>query len=137
MGASASVDVPEATAGETVEVSVVMQAPRTAGQYTGVWQLCDATVCYPSRVTVQVVVPGAATATPVLRALSIPVTLPTEPPARMDPRAGCDSSYPDVCIPPLPPDLDCPEIPYRPFRVIGPDPHNFDGDHDGVGCESG
>ena len=48
----------------------------------------------------------------------------------------CDSSYPGVCIPPPPPDLDCPEIPYRNFTVRPPDPHGFDGDHDGVGCET-
>jgi micrococcal nuclease len=48
----------------------------------------------------------------------------------------CDPSYPDVCIPSPPPDLDCGDIPYRRFRVIGSDPHHFDGDHDGIGCES-
>lgn len=47
----------------------------------------------------------------------------------------CDPSYPDVCIPPPPPDLDCSDIPYRRFRVLPPDPHRFDGDHDGIGCE--
>jgi len=45
-----------------------------------------------------------------------------------------------VCIPLPPPDLDCGQIPYRNFRVIynvpDPDPHHFDGDHDGIGCES-
>jgi endonuclease YncB( thermonuclease family) len=51
--------------------------------------------------------------------------------------ADCDSSYPDVCIPPFPPDLDCPDISYRRFEVRGSDPHGFDGDNDGVGCESG
>ena len=30
-----------------------------------------------------------------------------------DPRAGCDPSYPDVCIPPPPPDLDCGDISFR------------------------
>ncbi|MDR7489528.1 MAG: thermonuclease family protein [Armatimonadota bacterium] len=50
-------------------------------------------------------------------------------------RAACDPAYPDVCIPPPPPDLDCPEIPYRRFRVLPPDPHRFDGDRDGIGCE--
>ncbi len=48
---------------------------------------------------------------------------------------NCDSSYPDVCIAPAPPDLDCKDIPFRRFRVLPPDPHNFDGNHDGVGCE--
>jgi micrococcal nuclease len=50
-------------------------------------------------------------------------------------KRGCDPSYPDVCIPPPPPDLDCSDIPYRNFRVVGRDPHHFDGDHDGIGCE--
>jgi hypothetical protein len=49
----------------------------------------------------------------------------------------CDPSYPHVCIPPPPPDLDCGDIPHRRFRVIGRDSHRFDGDHDGIGCESG
>jgi hypothetical protein len=48
----------------------------------------------------------------------------------------CDSSYPDVCIPPYPPDLDCGEISFKNFRVIGSDPHGFDRDNDGIGCES-
>lgn len=49
---------------------------------------------------------------------------------------NCDPSYPTVCIPPPPPDLDCGDIPYRRFTVLPPDPHNFDGDHDGIGCET-
>jgi micrococcal nuclease len=48
----------------------------------------------------------------------------------------CDSSYPDVCIPPAPPDLDCGDIPHKRFKVTGSDPHGFDRDKDGVGCES-
>lgn len=48
----------------------------------------------------------------------------------------CDPSYPDVCIPPAPPDLDCGEITHRRFRVTGSDPHGFDRDNDGIGCES-
>lgn len=50
---------------------------------------------------------------------------------------SCDPSYPDVCIPPGPPDLDCGDISYRRFRVLAPDPHRFDADGDGIGCESG
>jgi len=49
---------------------------------------------------------------------------------------ACDPSYPTVCIPPPPPDLDCRDVPYRRFRVLPPDPHHFDGGGDGVGCES-
>lgn len=49
----------------------------------------------------------------------------------------CDPSYPLVCIFPLSAvgDLDCSDIPYRGFTVRDPDPHFFDGDFDGVGCE--
>ena len=48
---------------------------------------------------------------------------------------GCEPSYPDVCIPPSPPDLDCGDVAYGGFTVYPPDPHRFDGDYDGVGCE--
>ena len=48
----------------------------------------------------------------------------------------CDPSYPDLCIPPYPPDLDCGDVEFSNFRVIQPDPHGFDGDGDGIGCES-
>ena len=48
---------------------------------------------------------------------------------------NCDPSYPDVCISPYPPDLDCGEIEFRNFTVLQPDPHRFDGDNDGIGCE--
>ena len=58
------------------------------------------------------------------------------PPAKPRPGRGCDASYPTVCIPPPPPDLDCADVPYHAFKVIPPDPHRFDGDHDGIGCES-
>jgi hypothetical protein len=62
------------------------------------------------------------------------------PPPPPPPSGGkCAASYPSVCIPPPPPDLDCGDIPYRNFRVrwdvANPDPHHFDGDRDGIGCE--
>lgn len=47
----------------------------------------------------------------------------------------CDPSYPSVCIPPPPPDLNCGDIPHRRFAVRSPDSHGFDNDRDGVGCE--
>jgi hypothetical protein len=65
---------------------------------------------------------------------------PPGPPSPPPPGGNCAPSYPDECIPPPPPDLDCTGIPYRNFRVpwnvADPDPHYFDGDHDGVGCET-
>lgn len=64
-----------------------------------------------------------------------PAPVPLVP---QQPSGDCDPSYPDVCIPSPPPDLDCADIPYRRFRVLPPDPHRFDGsDDDGWGCESG
>ena len=49
--------------------------------------------------------------------------------------APCDPSYPDVCIPSAPPKLNCADITYTNFKVNPPDPHGFDGDKDGIGCE--
>ena len=49
----------------------------------------------------------------------------------------CDPSYPDFCIPPPPPNLNCDDISERRFTVLSPDPHGLDGnDNDGIGCES-
>lgn len=90
---------------------------------------------------------GAATVTaPAVRLLNAvqitdtvppPPTPPTAPPPTTSPpRKGCDPSYPTVCIPPRPPDLDCPDIPYTDFAVVGDDPHGFDRDNDGIGCET-
>jgi micrococcal nuclease len=59
-----------------------------------------------------------------------PPFIPEEAPA-----SGCDPAYPDVCIPPPPPDLACWEISETRFRMLPPDPHHFDGNGDGVGCE--
>jgi hypothetical protein len=49
---------------------------------------------------------------------------------------NCDPSYPEVCIAPPPPDLNCGDIPYDDIRVEGNDPHGFDREGDGIGCES-
>ncbi len=48
---------------------------------------------------------------------------------------NCSSAYPDICIAPPPPDLDCKDISYRNFKVVAPDPHRFDGNKNGIGCE--
>lgn len=69
------------------------------------------------------------TATVTFNEFSIQPTQPVQ-------QGNCDPAYPDVCIPSPPPDLDCPDVPFRRFTVNPPDPHGFDGDHDGIGCES-
>lgn len=50
-------------------------------------------------------------------------------------QTSCDPSYPDFCIPSPPPDLDCKDIQQKKFKVLQPDPHEFDRDNDGIGCE--
>ena len=70
---------------------------------------------------------------------AIPPVEPYIPPVETaipGPIGNCDPSYPTVCIPPPPPDLNCDDIPFRNFQVLPPDPHNFDGNHDGFGCQS-
>lgn len=66
---------------------------------------------------------------------SPPSTVATPPTSASAGREGCEPSYPTVCIPPSPPDLDCADIPHRRFPVLPPDPHRFDGGGDGLGCE--
>ena len=62
------------------------------------------------------------------------------PPPPPPPSGRCAASYPDECIPPPPPELNCGDIPFRNFRVrwnvANPDPQGFDGDRDGIGCET-
>jgi hypothetical protein len=48
---------------------------------------------------------------------------------------ACDPSYPTLCIPIDAPDLDCADVSASNFPVTGADPHAFDGDNDGLGCE--
>ena len=63
------------------------------------------------------------------------VTSESTPPVKPTEEKSCDASYPTVCIASYPPDLNCIDIPYSNFQVFAPDPHGFDGDNDGVGCE--
>lgn len=65
----------------------------------------------------------------------LPPSTTTGPAGTTPSAGGCDPAYPDVCIPPAPPDLDCGDIPDRDFTVLVPDPHRFDGGGDGRGCE--
>jgi micrococcal nuclease len=62
---------------------------------------------------------------------------PSPPPPPILP--VCHASYPTVCIPPPPPKLECGQVPHRGFTVRhdveNPDPHGFDPDRNGVGCE--
>lgn len=50
------------------------------------------------------------------------------------PTSNCDPNY-SPCVPNTSSDLDCPDIGFM-VQVLGSDPHRFDGDDDGYGCES-
>jgi hypothetical protein len=89
--------------------------------------------------------PTAAPPTAPAPALPTATAAPAPPPPTPSepPRGACDPSYPDVCIPPPPPDVDCRDVPYADIRVVGSDPHRLDGPYDGsipnepdgIGCE--
>lgn len=102
------------------QLSAAARAAKSARR--GLWGACPSTSLAPDRAV---------------------ATGQSGPPAKSGstktgPRSGkCDPSYPTVCVPPPPPDLDCGEISFRRFTVLPPDPHHFDGpDNDGIGCES-
>ncbi len=78
----------------------------------------------------------APVATPTTAALPAAVAPPTAIPTQAPTTAPCDPSYPGICIPPYPPDLNCGDLAVKRFQVVGADPHGFDKDNDGIGCES-
>ncbi len=134
-------DTAQAPALEAVEAEA--RAAATACYAQGVFGGAPVAAA-PTPVTRAEVLPAVDTPVPVVDtpvpAPTVAPELPTaEPPTPMPPTiapvANCDPSYPDVCIPPYPPDLDCGDIPFRNFRVIPPDLHKFDRDGDGIGCE--
>lgn len=61
-----------------------------------------------------------------------------QPAAEPDTTGGgggdCDSNYSGTCVPVVSYDLNCDDIGGS-VRVVGSDPHGFDGDGDGYGCE--
>ena len=77
--------------------------------------------------------PPATTAPPTASPTPAPTPAPA-PTTTPAPSGNCDPNY-TPCIPPYPPDLDCPDIGHS-VTVIGSDPHGLDRDGDGHGCES-
>lgn len=107
----------------------LLRAARDArAREIGLWQACRGTVLDPEHaIDATSDLPGEAAA-------PLAAGPDTTAPAA---GGGCDPSYPDFCIPPPPPDLDCRDVTGTHFTVIGRDPHGFDGNDDGVGCETG
>jgi hypothetical protein len=79
--------------------------------------------------------PVPTTANPCPFFSCVPVTPAPAPPREPEPvpRGNCDPNYSD-CVPPYPPDVDCPDIGHQ-VQVLGSDPHRLDADGDGVGCD--
>ncbi len=71
--------------------------------------------------------------------LALSLLLPS--PLFAAPKKKCAPSYPTLCIPVGIDDLDCSDVwrlyKARNFKVLRPDPHRFDRDKDGIGCEKG
>lgn len=68
-----------------------------------------------------------------------PLEQPTQDPPTLEPPAtdqgsGCAPGY-SPCVPAYPPDLDCADV-EGPITITGNDPHGFDADGDGIGCDS-
>ena len=61
-----------------------------------------------------------------------PVPLVSQPKPKKK-QKNCAPGY-SPCIPPYPPDLNCPDIGHQ-VRVSGSDPHGLDRDGDGIACE--
>jgi micrococcal nuclease len=84
-------------------------------------------------------VAAAPTPAPIQQFVAPPVATPVPvPPAA----SNCEASYPGICIPIGSADLDCPDMYAQGisrfvvlWNVPNPDPHRFDGDGDGIGCE--
>jgi micrococcal nuclease len=108
-----------------------LEAEQEARENTlGLWGV-PPTQILPTAIPPTAIPPTAIPPTP------IPPTQPPPPPPTSPPAdTNCHSSYPDFCIPPPPPDLDCKDISRKRFTVLPPDPHGFDRDKDGIGCES-
>lgn len=82
--------------------------------------------------------PRELTETPTATATFVPTDTPQPTPtATATLASNCDAAYPDFCIAPPPPDQSCQDVGRQDFTVLPPDPHGFDRDGDGVGCESG
>lgn len=74
--------------------------------------------------------------TPTRTTSSAPPTA-AAPSVQPEPRNApqCDPNYSGACVPIVSYDLDCADIGSS-VSVIGSDPHGFDADFDGYGCES-
>jgi micrococcal nuclease len=107
---------------------------------SGLWATCVSVTPPPASPPPAPPPPAAPPPPPPPPVAPPPPPPPATPPPPPPPAANCHPSYPDFCIPPAPPDLDCGDFGQKDFRVKwdvpDPDPHGLDRDRDGVACES-
>ncbi len=121
--------------GTTHEISTNRSAFAGIATGCGEWRFCptaNVTRGQMAKFLHRVVAPVPAPAFP---APPPPTPKPTPAPTPA-PGSGCSPSYPSVCIRRRLQILTAPRSHSRNFTVLSPDPHGFDGDHDGVGCET-
>lgn len=66
--------------------------------------------------------------------LEQPTTEPETQAPPDDTGSGCAPGH-SPCVAPYPPDLDCDDVD-GPITITGDDPHGFDADGDGIGCDT-
>lgn len=71
---------------------------------------------------------------PVIPGKTVTVVV-AKPRPEPEPSSSCDPNYSGYCVPVVSYDLDCADVGSF-FQVVGTDRHGFDGDYDGVACES-
>jgi hypothetical protein len=118
--------------------AAALPATTTTQPTTTSWPTATSQSATRSTIISRPTVTPRAVAPPTTRRRPAPPSPPTtrRRPTTTAPQGRCDPHYPGVCIPPYPPDLDCDQVGYRNFRVLAPDPHGFDGNNDGIGCET-
>ncbi|HZR94064.1 MAG TPA: thermonuclease family protein, partial [Gaiellaceae bacterium] len=77
-----------------------------------------ATAPAPTAPTTSAATTTVAPTTTVATTTTAATTTVPPPTTTTAPSSGCDPSYPDFCIPPPPPDLDCKDIAQKNFRVL-------------------
>lgn len=121
----------ESYASEDADLARRLEAAEANAKHArlGLWAACATAAPAPA---------PPVTSPPVTQALVPQTSQPANsPPPSSSSGGNCHPAYPDDCIPPAPPDLDCPDIRKR-VRVDHAygDPHRLDANKDGWGCES-
>jgi micrococcal nuclease len=120
----------EAIAGDRHRVPREAAQKQAVNAGRGLWSAC------PTSVLSLTPVPAAAPVPTEARPVVAEGPAPVDTAPALIATGACDPSYPELCIPVGSLDLDSTNVGVRRFTAYPPDSHGFDGDYDGVGCES-